>query len=64
MFFLFFLPETKGRTLEEIDELFVNEVPRRQFKSYHCVSSDRAQEMARREDRIKENMAVETIEKV
>lgn len=49
MFFYLFIPETKGRSLEEIDEMFVNRVPRRQFKTYQCVSSERAREIAEKE---------------
>ena len=26
--------------------MFVNKVPRRQFKTYHCISSERAKEIA------------------
>ncbi|GKZ42253.1 hypothetical protein AbraIFM66951_000961 [Aspergillus brasiliensis] len=34
---LFFeLPETKGRTFEELDEMFAARVPTRQFKWYQC----------------------------
>jgi len=33
----FFLPETKGRTLEEIDEMFDMGVSARKFKGYQCV---------------------------
>ncbi|GKZ37267.1 hypothetical protein AbraIFM66950_008724 [Aspergillus brasiliensis] len=34
---LFFeLPETKGRTFEELDEMFAARVPTRQFKRYQC----------------------------
>ncbi|OCT46105.1 putative sugar transporter [Cladophialophora carrionii] len=46
LFFFLLIPETKGRSLEEIDEMFVNKVPRRQFKTYQCVSSERAREIA------------------
>lgn len=33
----FFLPETKGRTLEEIDEMFEARLPARKFRGYVCV---------------------------
>lgn len=33
----FFLPEVKGRSLEEIDEMFMNHVPARKFKGYECT---------------------------
>lgn len=32
-----FLPETKGRTLEEIDEMFEARLPARKFRNYTCV---------------------------
>ncbi|KAI0018112.1 general substrate transporter [Xylariomycetidae sp. FL0641] len=32
-----FLPETNGRTLEEIDEMFEEKLPARKFRKYHCV---------------------------
>ncbi|KIX07384.1 uncharacterized protein Z518_02037 [Rhinocladiella mackenziei CBS 650.93] len=35
----FFLPEVKGRTLEEIDEMFETKLPARQFRKYKCVGS-------------------------
>ncbi len=34
MFFYLCIPETKGRTLEEIDELFANRVSVRKFKNF------------------------------
>src|SRR4051812_23709681 len=33
----FFLPEAKGRTLEEIDEMFAKGLPARKFAGYRCV---------------------------
>lgn len=46
-FFFFLLPEVKGRSLEEIDELFENRVSVRNFPKYQCVSSERARETIR-----------------
>jgi hypothetical protein len=36
------VPETKGRTLEEIDELFNNRVPVREFETYRTTIVDEA----------------------
>ncbi|KAF2750941.1 maltose permease MAL61 [Sporormia fimetaria CBS 119925] len=36
VFFYFCMPEMKGRSLEELDEIFEARVPARQFKSYNC----------------------------
>ncbi|KAH9905427.1 general substrate transporter [Xylariomycetidae sp. FL2044] len=33
----FFLPEVKGRTLEEIDEMFEAKLPARKFRTYQCA---------------------------
>lgn len=38
----FFLPETKDRTLEEIDEMFEKKVPAWGFKTYSCVETNDA----------------------
>ena len=40
----YIVPETRNRTYEEIDELFMNKVPTRQFKSYVTVAEQRASE--------------------
>jgi MFS transporter, SP family, sugar:H+ symporter len=39
-----FLAETKDRTLEELDELFENNLPARMFKGYVCVTTLSAME--------------------
>ena len=36
------LPEMKGRSLEEIDELFEKRVPLRQFPRYECECTQNA----------------------
>lgn len=55
----------RGRSLEEIDELFQRKVPTKDFASYHCVSGERAREqalesikLARQKGYVKENEAV------
>ncbi|KAJ5815203.1 Maltose permease [Penicillium riverlandense] len=44
-FIFFYLPEVKGRTLEEIDEMFEKRLPARKFASYKCVGREALQEM-------------------
>jgi len=44
IFIFFFIPETKDRTLEEIDEMFQNRVAPRKFSGYQCVASAQARE--------------------
>lgn len=39
-----YVPETRKRTYEELDELFSNRVPARQFKGYKTVAEQRAAE--------------------
>lgn len=41
-------PETKGRSFEEMDEMFMKQVPARKFKNYVTESQLRAEEV--RED--------------
>ena len=45
-FVYFMLPEVRGRTLEEIDEMFRNKVPTRDFQKYVCVEIEEARERA------------------
>ncbi|KAJ9144283.1 Maltose permease [Pleurostoma richardsiae] len=40
----FFVPETRRRTYEELDELFMNRVPTREFRKYVTVAERRAAE--------------------
>ncbi|KAI1092260.1 general substrate transporter [Rostrohypoxylon terebratum] len=35
-----FVPETRDRTLEEIDEIFEAKIPARKFKSYVCINTE------------------------
>jgi hypothetical protein len=37
LFTIFFLPETRDRTLEQEQDLFENKVPTHQFNSYVCT---------------------------
>lgn len=39
-----YIPETRRRTYEELDELFMNRVPARQFRTYKTVAERRAAE--------------------
>ncbi|KAB5513404.1 general substrate transporter [Coniochaeta sp. 2T2.1] len=36
----FFLPELKGRTLEEINEMFLAKLPARKFRTYKCIGNN------------------------
>jgi hypothetical protein len=38
LWIFFFLPETKDRTLEELDEMFAARVPARKFVGYKCAN--------------------------
>ncbi|KAI0172970.1 hypothetical protein GGR52DRAFT_546850, partial [Hypoxylon sp. FL1284] len=45
-FFWFFLPDMKGRSLEEIDEMFEKRVATRDFATFECQSSSQAHDIA------------------
>ena len=47
----FFLPETKGRTLEEIDEMFEARVPARKFRKYVCIGKGGEEKVEKEEGR-------------
>ncbi|OAA57983.1 General substrate transporter [Niveomyces insectorum RCEF 264] len=76
VFFFLFMPELKGRSLEEIDELFANRVSAWKFKSYQTTILHQAlQDVQKREDNALDNnddgrppkggeMQAETIETV
>ncbi|KAI2770071.1 general substrate transporter [Daldinia loculata] len=46
VFFWLFLPDMKGRSLEEIDELFEKRVSTRDFPTFECQSSSQAHDIA------------------
>lgn len=46
IFIYFALPEVRGRSLEEIDEMFRKRVPTREFSTYVCEEADEAKSRA------------------
>jgi hypothetical protein len=36
VWFYFYIPETKARSLEELDEIFEAGIPARKFRKYEC----------------------------
>ena len=62
-FFFFCMPELKGRSLEEIDELFERQVPAWKFKSARTTTTDEAlREIRSREAKLQGKMPVELVE--
>lgn len=64
IFFFLFMPELKGRTLEEIDELFANRVSAWKFKSYKTTIQEQALAEVRRQEGLmdEKHLGAETIE--
>ncbi|KAF2183949.1 general substrate transporter [Zopfia rhizophila CBS 207.26] len=60
----FFLPEVKGRTLEEIDEMFEARLPARKFANYKCVGVLNTLDAEARRSIEKEKVQVLRTEKV
>lgn len=58
VFFFFCMPELKGRTLEEIDELFANRVPAWKFKSYQTTIQEEARAEVRRREGLEDKAPV------
>ncbi|KAF5689903.1 maltose permease [Fusarium circinatum] len=52
----FFVPETRMRSYEELDELFMNKVPTRQFRTYVTVAERRAEEAYAIENGLKDGV--------
>jgi hypothetical protein len=70
-FIYFMLPEVRGRTLEEIDEMFRNKVSTFDFPKYVCVEIEEARERAvmnarafEKEDALEEKAAPSHVEDV
>lgn len=63
IFFWLFMPELKGRTLEEIDELFAKRVPARRFKSFKTtIQEDALVEIQRHGEAAEKDERAEMVE--
>lgn len=60
----FYFPEVKGRSLEEIDELFEAQIPARKFRKYQCTRRGLvAKEEAVRDEKSSQEEKIEDIHK-
>lgn len=58
------MPELKGRTLEEIDELFINRVPAWKFKTYQTTIQEEAMAEIRRQEGVEDEKDLPTTKTV
>lgn len=42
-FLWWYQPETRGRSYEELDEMFIKKVPAREFKTYHTEAESQGE---------------------
>lgn len=61
-FYYMYLPEVKGRTLEEVDELFGQRLSLRNFPTYVCENSTVARETAAKD--MEKNLTVTVVKTV
>ncbi|KAL4937876.1 hypothetical protein BDV06DRAFT_226545 [Aspergillus oleicola] len=61
IFFYFFIPEMKGRSLEELDEIFAARVPARKFRGYKCLVGEAARIEAVNRQGLKGSSHVENV---
>lgn len=64
IFFFLFIPELKGRALEEIDELFTKRVSAWEFKSFKTTIMDEAAQDVQKRGAFNENPKPPTTELV
>lgn len=58
------MPEMKGRSLEELDEIFANRVPARKFRGYQCANVEKSANAAGRRGSVEKDESVARVEEV